>query len=352
MMKLHRLAFALLTGLAIGTPAIAQQEIVLRIGGGHPPQLTYVNQFDTFFVTEVTRLAKEKGHNVRFVKAWSGTVAKVNNTSEAVQKGALDIGLTIPTFEGSRLGIINFANNVAFGSTDYGIVSKIGIRMVKELPVLKEALRKDLNVELLAMVTGENYGMQLVKEVNGLDDLKGRKIGASYTTATWASAAGAVPIGIHIGEVAQALQTNLIEGLVIPLNLIAPFKLEETAKVWYKTDFGMPLGYAPIMNLNTRKRLPKDVVDIIDQVTEQTAARISEASAKREEQFIAQLKTKMKFIQITDTDKRRWGELLKDQPVNAARELDKRGLPGTIVFKTYIRLLKEAGHKFPYEYPL
>ena len=351
-MKLHSVIMATVVTLASSGTAFAQQEHVIRIGGGHPTAVTYVNQFDTYFVPEVVRQAEAKGHKVRFVKAWAGTVSKLDNTSEAVQKGALDIGLTVPTFEGSRLGIVNFANHVAFGSTDYGVVSKIGMRMVKEVPALKEALRKGVNAELLALIGGENYGMHLAKEISKLDDLKGRKVGASYTTATWAAGVGAVPVGLGIGDLYQAMQTNLVEGSVIYESFIPGFKLDEVAKFWYQTDFGITLGIAPLMNLDARKRLPKDVVDIIDSVAEQTAYKVAEASAKREADTRNLLKGKVKVIMITDADKKRWAESLKDMPAKAAKELDGKGLPGTPVFKTYLQYLKDAGHKFPADYAL
>lgn len=351
-MKLHKIVLASVAAVVFNGAAIAQQEFVIRIGGGHPTTVTYVNQFDTYFVPEVVREAAAKGHKIRFVKAWAGTVAKLDNTSEAVQKGVLDIGLTVPTFEASRLAIVNFSNHVAFGSTDYGMVSKIGMRMVKEMPALKEALRKDVNAELLALIVGENYGMNLNKEITKLDDLKGRKIAASYTTAIWAAGAGATPIGMGIGELYQALQTNLVEGSVIYESFIPGFKLDEVSKFWYQTDFGITLGIAPIMNLNTRNRLPKDVVDIIDRVAEQTAYKVAEASAKREADTRNMLKSKVKVIKVTDADKKQWAEALKEMPGKAAKELDARGQPGTTVFKTYLQYLKDAGHKFPADYPL
>jgi TRAP-type C4-dicarboxylate transport system substrate-binding protein len=350
-MKLHKLVAASAVALAFSAAALAQ-EAVIRIGGGHPTAVTYVNQFDTYFVPEVVKEAKAKGINVRFVKAFAGTVAKLDNTAEAVQKGVLDIGLAVPTFEGSRLGIVNFSNHVPFGSTDYGVMSKIGMRMVKEMPALKDAVRAGVNAELLALVVGENYGMNFVKEVTKLDDLKGRKIGASYTTAVWAAGAGAVTIGLGIGDLYQALQSNLVEGAVIYESFIPGFKLDEVSKYWYETDFGITLGIAPIMNLDTRKRLPKELVAIIDRVAEQTAYKVAEASAKREADTRVLLKSKIKYIKITEADKRRWAESLKDMPSKAAKDLDSKGLPGTPVVKTYLQFLRDGGHKFPADYQL
>jgi len=350
-MNFKSIAFALTAVLTTGLSATAQEHTI-RIGGGHPTAVTYVNQFDSYFVPEVTRRAEAKNIKVRFIKAWAGTVAKLDNTSEAVQKGSLDIGLAVPTFEGSRLGLVNFSNHVPFGSSDFSVVSKIGMRMVKEVPSLKEAVRKGVNAELLALVVGENYGMNLVKPVTKLDDLKGRKIGASYTTASWASAAGAVPVGLGIGDFYQALQTNLVEGGVIYESFVPGFKLEEVSKYWWDTGFGITLGVAPIMNLDTRKRLPPELVQIIDEVAELTAYKVAEASAKREADTRKLLQGKMTYIKISPDDRKRWAELLKDMPNKAAKEQDAKGLPGSLVLGTYLKYIRESGYSFPFDYQL
>jgi hypothetical protein len=47
-----------------------------------------------------------------------------------------------------------------------------------------------------------------------------------------------------------------------------------------------------------------------------------------------------------------WAESLKDAPAKAAKELDARGLPGSTVFKTYLKFLKEGGHNLPFDYQI
>ena len=45
---------------AVGTSAMAQEVIRLRIASGHPPANTYVNLMQNFFVPEVTKRVAEK----------------------------------------------------------------------------------------------------------------------------------------------------------------------------------------------------------------------------------------------------------------------------------------------------
>ena len=56
-MKLHKIVLASVAAVVLSGAAMAQQEYVIRIGGGHPTAVTYVNQFDIYFVPEVVKQA-------------------------------------------------------------------------------------------------------------------------------------------------------------------------------------------------------------------------------------------------------------------------------------------------------
>ena len=77
---------------AFGTTASADN-IILRIGSGHPSKpVPYVRKMEHYFVPAVTKRVKaETKHTVKFIQAYAGTVAKVHETLEAVEKGLLDI---------------------------------------------------------------------------------------------------------------------------------------------------------------------------------------------------------------------------------------------------------------------
>ena len=79
----------------------------------------------------------------------------------------------------------------------------------------------------------------------------------------------------------------------------------------------------------------------------------SEASRQRDLDIEARLRGSGTQIHaLSDAEKRRWAELVKDLPGRAAKELDAKGQPATQVLKTYVRFLEEAGYKFPIAYPL
>jgi TRAP-type C4-dicarboxylate transport system substrate-binding protein len=106
------------------------------------------------------------------------------------------------------------------------------------------------------------------------------------------------------------------------------------------------------MNADKRAALPRELVALIDEVAAEGAVKIAEISAKRHQDAVDANKDKVKFIPVAAAERRRWAEAMKDLPARTARELDGKGLKGTDTFRAYARFMKEAGHAFPYDYPV
>jgi TRAP-type C4-dicarboxylate transport system substrate-binding protein len=341
------------TALAAAVCSASAANFTLRMGGGHPTGLTYVGMYDTYFADEVTKRVKEKtGHNIRFIKAWGGSVAKVDGVIEAVHKGTLDIGLSPIGFEQSRAGLLNYSAYMPFTSADPVLQQKVADRMLKEVPALQASM-KPYNSHVLGMMATEAYGVTTRFDWNSVAELKGKRIALAGTNAPLFIPLGAVPVTLGIGEHYQALQNGLADGSLFYASGLEAFKLQEVAKFFNKTGQGSLSTLVAFMNLDTRAKLPKEVVTIIDQVAEETSMRVAEASKQRDIDVEARAKAAgVKINTLPDAEKKRWAEMLKDLPGKAAKELDGKGQPATEVLKAYVRVLKEAGYSFPIDYPL
>lgn len=350
-MKLKQLLT--LTALAAAVCSASAASFTLRMGGGHPTGLTYVGVYDTYFATEVTKRVKEKtGHDIRFIKAWGGSVAKVDGVIEAVQKGTLDIGLSPIGFEQSRAGLLNYSAYVPFTSPDPVLQQKVSNRMLQEVPALQASM-KPYNSHVLGAMTSEAYGVTTKFDWNSVDELKGKRIALAGTNAPLFIPLSAVPVTLGIGEHYQAIQNGLADGSLFYISGLEAFKLQEVAKVFNKTGFGSLSTLVAFMNLDTRAKLPREVIAIIDQVAEESSMRVAEISKQRDLDVETRAKAAgVKVNTLPDVEKKRWAELLKDLPGKAAKELDGKGQPATAVLKTYVRFLKEAGYSFPIDYPL
>ncbi|MBA3476855.1 MAG: TRAP transporter substrate-binding protein DctP [Lautropia sp.] len=325
----------------------------LRMGGGHTTGLTYVGVFDKFFASEVAdRVKARTPHQVRFIKAWGGSVAKVDAVIEAVQKGTLDIGLSPIGFEQSRAGLLNYSAYIPFTSPDPVLQQKVSNRMMKEVPALQASM-KPYNAMVLAAMTSEAYGLTSKFDWKTIEDLKGKRIALAGTNAPLFMAVESAPVTLGIGEHYQALQNGLADGSLFFISGLDAFKLQEVAKVFTKTGFGSLSTLVAFMNLETRARLPAEVVAIIDEVAGEAAMQVAESSKQRDLDVEARVRSAgVKVNTLSDAERARWAALLKDLPSRSAKELDARGQPATDVLKAYVKFLGEAGYKFPTDYPL
>lgn len=339
--------------MAVAAGSAQAASFTLRMGGGHTPGLTYVQVYDTFFADEVTKRVKARtGHDIRFIKAWGGSVAKVDGAIEAVQKGSLDIGLSPIGFEQARAGLLNYSAYMPFTADDPVLQQKVATRMLREVPALQASM-EPYNAHILAQMVTEAYGVATTFDWSKVDDLKGKRVAMAGTNAPLFIPTGAVPVTLGIGEHYQAIQNGLAEGSLFFISGMEAFKLKEVAKVWTKTGFGSYSTFASFMSRSTRARLPKEVVAIIDEVADEATVKVADISKQRDAAIEARMREAgIKVNTLTLAEKRHWAEMVKDLPAKAAKELDGKGQPATQVMKTYVRYLEEAGFKFPIDYPL
>lgn len=102
-------------------------------------------------------------------------------------------------------------------------------------------------------------------EIRSPDDLKGLKIRVSGTVpGRLMSALGATPVQMPAGEIYNALQTGLIDGVVTGMSAVNDFKLDEVANSY---SIGAPLGHIMfylVMNQNSYDSLSDDQKAALD----------------------------------------------------------------------------------------
>ena len=107
------------------------------------------------------------------------------------------------------------------------------------------------------------------KQVASLDDLKGLKIRAPSRAMTdGLNALGATAVGMPVPEVAQSLTTGVIDGAVIPWEVVGSLRIEDVTKG--HTELGVENGgiagsvMALVMNKAKYDSLPDDLKKVID----------------------------------------------------------------------------------------
>lgn len=114
-------------------------------------------------------------------------------------------------------------------------------------------------------------------EIRSPDDLKGLKVRVSGSVpGAMVSALGATPVQMPAGEIYNALQTGLIDGVVTGMSAVNDFKLDEVANSY---TIGAPLGHIMfylVMNQGSYDALSDSQKAALDKNTGRTLSKSGE----------------------------------------------------------------------------
>ncbi len=325
-----------------------------RIGAGHPVQgIAHVTAVDEFFVPEVTKRLEKLGHKVEWTKAWGGAVAKLPETLEATRTGLLDIGVVNFPFHSAQLFTNNFPFYFPFQPGDHVLAVKAVRATYDEVPWLYEVFEKKYNQKHLGIGQNGDYGIGAKFPVKTFDDLKGKKVGAAGPNLNWFRGTGIVGVQSNLNEGYNAMQSGVYDGFVIFPGPYFGFKLHEVGKHFLNAGLGAPAAIAVTINLDTWRKLPKPVQDVLVQVGREYDIVNAEAQAKADREALDKLRgAGVQVVDLPAAERAKWAQAIATLPNDMAKDANKRGEPGTQVFRAYIANLKKLGYNFPAEYKI
>ncbi|MEY4018094.1 MAG: hypothetical protein RLZZ189_1892 [Pseudomonadota bacterium] len=335
-----------------GVTAAQAENIKLRIASGHPNANTYVNLMQNFFVPEVTkRVAEKTQHKVEFVEGYGGSMVKVADTLEGVQSGIIDIGGYCFCFEPSNLPLHAFQVMLPFGTMSPEKSVKLARTVYNKVPYMSQVFEDKFNQKLLSLIADNGYNLGTTFEWNNVGDLKGKKIAGAGLNLKWLEYAGAVPVQSSLPEAYTSMQTGVYFGWIMFPSGWVNFKLNEVAKNYTEVGFGSISWHGLTINKNRFNRLPKEVQDIILEVGKEYEAKTGSVNEENYPKQLVQLKSLgVNVKSVPDSVRTEWANSLKDWPQIQAQDLDKQGLPATLVLKTALEEAEKIGHKWPVRY--
>jgi TRAP-type C4-dicarboxylate transport system substrate-binding protein len=126
------------------------------------------------------------------------------------------------------------------------------------------------DVKLLALhVHGDGVFHMTKKPINTLADLKGTKLRApTRQTNKLLAALGATPVAMPVPQVSEALSKSVIDGALVPYEVVPSVKIQELAKFHSETDPAEPAIYTSTfmfaMNKGKYEGLPAELKKVID----------------------------------------------------------------------------------------
>lgn len=121
---------------------------------------------------------------------------------------------------------------------------------------------------LLIHVHAGNALHMVSKAVNGPADLSGLKLRTPSRTGAWLiEAFGAEPVGMPVPALPQALAKGVVDGALIPFEIVPPLKLQDLTEVSVEGADGGRFGTSVFMFAMNKERydgLPDDLKAVID----------------------------------------------------------------------------------------
>lgn len=239
-----------------------------------------------------------------------------------------------------------------FGTTDPDVMVEVLLDLYDKYPEFAgEFTKKDQ--KLLSFGVSDSYEIVTKFPINTVEDLKGKKIGGAGSNLRWIEAAGAVPVQAGLAEVYQSIQTGVFDGYIMYTRGTLGYRLHEVAPYFTEVGFGSILVSALTINENTYNKLPAEVQQVIDEVGKELTYEIAKASkAERITNLEEMVKQGATHNVLSDAERKKWAELMPNQPNEYAQRMNEAGLPGTEMYQDYLKLMEEKGYTFPRTYEI
>lgn len=261
-MLLARLAAALLFATA-ALPGFAQNgEVTLKVHHFLPATAPAHTRFILPWCDKIARESKNRLKCQIFpAMQLGGTPAQLY---DQVMDGVADVVWTVPSYSPGRFPLIE-AFELPFMSRDAAATSKALWEYVQQYDRDEFA-----NVKPLALhVHGPGVFHMVRKPIVKRSDLRGLKVRApTRQTNKLIAMLGGTPVGMPASQVPEALSKGVIDGALVPYEVVPAIKADELAKFHSETDPSQPSIYttAFIFAMNRAKydSLPADLKKVID----------------------------------------------------------------------------------------
>lgn len=172
------------------------------------------------------------------------------------------------------------------------------------------------------------------KAIRKVEDVKGLKLRIPTRTGAWVlEALGAHPVGMPVPQLPQALSKKVVDGALIPWEIIAPLKIHELTKYQIegvnRTRFGTTI-FQISMNPKSYKALPSYLKKVIDDHSGREFAReVGRVWTRSEDGGInLAVKSGNEHIEISKSELMRFDAVLEPVVDRWIAEVGKKGIDG------------------------
>ncbi len=290
--------------------------------------LRYANFFPP--VHPISKLGEEWGKEVEKrtngkvkVECYpGGSLVSAPETFEAVKIGMADVGLSFCSYTTGRFPLSEVLD-LPLGYKNAYIATKMANAYFDKF---KPSGFKD--VKLIYLHTSPPHRINMKMPIRRLEDLKGRKVRSTGTSAEVVAALGGAPVAMSMGEAYDAISKGVAEGVAAPFEALKGFKLADV--VGYSTIFDSAYVNAAyvVMNKDKWNSLSQEVQETINEINREwmeKQGRLWDELDEGGKQFFVE--NGGEVITLSEEENDRWASRLRPILDNYVKEKEAMGLP-------------------------
>jgi TRAP-type C4-dicarboxylate transport system substrate-binding protein len=306
------------------------------------PTALWVKVFIDFYIPAVDqKLAKTGNYQIKWNKAFGGTIAKPKGVFEALEYDLADIGIITTPYHPDKVPFYNLPYVTPFVTTDIELVSRTMNELMKRYPQTSEVWEEHDQIALTAAGSIDTYQVFMDGQLKDLNGFKGKRIGSVGLALRYLEGVGATGVTSDLVDWYNSISTGLLNGVVSWTEASVAYKLYEVAPYFYDVRIGAITSKVLSVNKKTWDRLPEEVQVALREAAEdyrivlsQTADQLSQSSRK---EFVDQ---GGEIITLTQAERQSWAENIPNLAKNWVADMEQRGLPGRQMLIDYMDIMR------------
>ncbi|MEO7241867.1 MAG: TRAP transporter substrate-binding protein DctP [Variovorax sp.] len=330
---------AVLASLAVhGNASAAEPTIKLRLADSVPANHPISVNGTKYWMDEVTRLTNGK---VQFEWYPSEQLGKAKDLLALTQSGTADIGRFGASYTPEKVpltAVDELPGMIA--SSCEGSQALWNLSKATGKGILAEKEYAPLKLKVVFAFSNAPYEVMTTKghPVKAPADMKGLKLktlgGASDDAARKLNA---VPVQMSVADLFLSLQRGTVDGR---FGAFGSIKANSTEDVLKFSTAGSQIGsFAAVGAISDKvwNKLPADVKDAMMKAGDSTWRHFCEPEDKSSGEIRKDMETKHGWAvhDLTPVEKEQWRAILEPVQADWAKDLDKKGKPGTQVLKAF-----------------
>ncbi|MFC1861849.1 TRAP transporter substrate-binding protein [Chloroflexota bacterium] len=276
-----------------------------------------------WLMDEVT---KRTGGQIKFEAYWSSTLANPKGQLEAVQGGAADIIDSSAVYWVGKFPVADLCLLFPFGPSDPELVIKARRQVFDNFPALADTYAQN-NMKLLAETMFTNYSFLGKEPINGLQDLKGKKVALiGKYFGMWMEPVGLVPVVMPSSQRYEALQNNLVDIDLLNVSAEYTYKLYEHAKYGVNNlPFMCNATDGVFINLDRFNSFSPKIQQILMDVGRESESFLAKSTIAKDAEYIESMKQSgVTYTDFPEKDLAEWVSMIEDVPAIAAAEKEQQ----------------------------